>query len=260
MAKIKLGELVMDISGSVRNHVFSKWNGRHYLRTNASYIGNPKTKVAEGKKKNVSELSKIYNNILTDTERAGWESYAKSLGSVRRGQSNKAEKVPGQLNSMLGTGHSAFMRTNINYMLLSYGHPIVPPIREAPQGFMPPTPPEKTGCTYDVGLGTITIDYKNPLSFGAWKALEAWEHAGNVQIWHQPPNKHARMIEPTFPVDYGEEGNVEQHIVSFYTDRDQQLDLTPGKHKFWLTFINVWGKESGPSAINTVVIPQPTKP
>ncbi len=253
MAKIKLGELIMDISGSIRNHVFSKWNGRHYIRTNASYIGNPKTDAQQTTiRKEMSELSKSWNHVLTDVQRAGWESFAKAYGSVRDGQSKKAEPCIIPQNSMLMSGYNAYIMNNM--LLRSSGNPYAL-ILDAPQGFAGPTMPEMVSVVHDPVAAKLTVTINQPTYFGAYRDTQPAQ--GFIRVWHKPAvNKHSRLAF-TQAVGVDEEGLPLIMTIFNYSEYDTNQPLQPGHNIVQCDMVNLYGLRSGPTTKAHVILPQP---
>lgn len=249
MAWFKLGEIMTDIRGSVRNHVYSVWKGRHYLRTNAELVGNPQTDPQADLRRKMSELSKRWNRDLDDTQRAGWESYAKTQGSKGAGDKDKGGEGIIPQNKGLMSGVNAFCMTN--FLIWTVGGT---EIDDAPMGINPPTIPEKGECEYDPVNKKITV----PIIFPEWgPPREGITPDGKVRVWVQPPKGVHSRIEKTVTGAPGESIVVE---IETYRELDTAQPLCPGKFTIQADAVNSWGLRSGPSAKNEVVLPQPSGP
>ena len=245
MAWFKLGEIMTDIRGSVRNHVYSVWKGRHVLRTNAELIGNPATHEQADLRRHTSRLTKRYHRDLNDTQRAGWESFAKSQGSKSSGDHKKGQQGVIPRNMDLMSGVNAFVMTN--YLIWTVGGT---EIDDAPKGINPPTIPEKGECEYVPVDKKITV----PITFPEWgPAREGVTPDGKVRVWLRGPGVVYGRIEQTVTGAPGESIVVD---IETYRELHTAQPLHPGKFTVQLDAVNSWGLRSGPSAMNHVVIPQ----
>lgn len=80
MARIKLGPIVTDIRGTVKEMCFSVWKtGVHYVRSLAAIISNPESAL-QGQIRDLMALaSKRWYDTLTLVQRANWNEFAAGL-------------------------------------------------------------------------------------------------------------------------------------------------------------------------------------
>lgn len=78
MAIVTLGGGVASASGSIGGTTFSRNRGGPYMR-NRSIPTNPNTVQQAAVRAAVSQLTSLWNNTLTDTQREAWDTYAENV-------------------------------------------------------------------------------------------------------------------------------------------------------------------------------------
>ncbi len=78
MAIITLGGGVAAISGSIGGTTFSRNRGGPYMRTRAIPV-NPNTIFQQAVRSIVSQLTSLWLNTLTDSQRAAWDTYSENV-------------------------------------------------------------------------------------------------------------------------------------------------------------------------------------
>ena len=108
MARITLGSVINSISGSIDQMVYSTWKGINYIRSKAKTISNPQSVDQANVRARVSECAKHWTDVLTDQQRANWETYASSIVIPSSGPGDIYKPAKGPFS-----GFTAFMRNNI---------------------------------------------------------------------------------------------------------------------------------------------------
>jgi hypothetical protein len=108
MARIKLGAMITDISGSIKEWVFSTWKGVPYIRCKATTISNPQSTDQADIRARVAECSRYWNDNLTQEERNNWETYSSSIVIPSSGPGDIIKPAKGPFS-----GYTAFLRNNI---------------------------------------------------------------------------------------------------------------------------------------------------
>ncbi|MBA7564233.1 hypothetical protein ES708_05895 [subsurface metagenome] len=111
MAVIKRGEHIQDIRGGSKNHVYSDWRGRGYVRSKAINPSNPRSSAQAGLRARMPACNKYWKSTLTDAQRALWNEYAQSEGNIKGTRSMARQIIPPQ--GMIGSGFNMFNRNNI---------------------------------------------------------------------------------------------------------------------------------------------------
>ena len=259
MARFKLGEIMMDIRGSVRNHVYSVWNGTHYLRTNAEEIGNPKTeKTQDPLRARIDYLSKQWHEGLTDAQRAGWEVFAKAQGSKGLRDKNKGENCIIPQNLGLMSGYNAYLMLNLQGWSVN---PLVEAafyLADAPIGYDGTVITTAVTASYNAGTGAIDITYNIPASYGAWRT--GMTNPAAIRVWHKPPGGLHSRIGTTMACPAGSEGAAGAASIPGIVQYGISLANPPGHHIICIDSISSFGLKSAPSAKLHVIVPQPSEP
>ncbi len=231
MAKIKLGELVDDITGKVRNHIYTHCKDRNILKTNPAYIGNPKTFVQQPRyRQYFSELKPIWYNTLTQAQRDAWEVFSEAQES----------------------GYNSFYRCNMNLRSISYPPPTYSVLIAAPAGIAGPTAPTKQRFFYDSSQQKLYIYFTYPIGWGDFRPGEP--EFGRVRLWMRGLGHIYKRIQTTKTGPKDTEDVLE---VQFFNEYDQAQVLTPGTYDVWLDAISSYGLKSDPSEVNRTYVPQP---
>jgi hypothetical protein len=249
----------MDIRGSVRNHVYGAWNGRHYVRSNAEKVGNPKTlKQNSGIRAPIAQLTKDWQDTLSDIQRAGWESFAKEQGSKVQGDKHKGGTGIIPENHLLMSGYNAFVMCNMLLRSVDPSPSLYPEILNAPAGINPPTPPEITSLDFEEALGAdprrLIVGIRTPFNWGPPRI--GCSEYGRIRVWLKPTTYYPR-IQVT---QDGEPDSPSEVEVSEYRERNENQGIIPGRYSVALDAVNAYGLRSASSALLYVMVPQPIMP
>jgi len=122
MAKIKLGPMVGQASGSIGATVFSRNRYGTYTRRRAIPV-QPGTTHQLNARSRLAALSQSWQS-LTDAQRLDWLTWA---------QTNPITDVLG--DSQVLSAHAAYISLNARLLLMGTGPNLVPPVIAAPNGF-----------------------------------------------------------------------------------------------------------------------------
>lgn len=154
MAKIRLGVMVGEASGSLGSTVFSHNRSGSYVRLRA--VPTRSTSLAaETAKARLSAASKIWGT-LTEAQRLAWETWA---------QTNPITDRLGDKRIL--SGHGCVTQLNINILTAGGTTIDVPPATGAPEGVSSIT------AAYDIGAGSFSLAY-TPTPIGADNVVYVW--------------------------------------------------------------------------------------
>ncbi len=154
MAKIKLGPMAAQISGSIAGTVFSRNRGGTYIR-NRAIPTDPNTSAQQNVRAILASQSQSWAD-LTDAQRAAWENWASQ---------NPVIDVLGA--SILLSGHQAFVQLNSRLDLDDQTVLLVPPIINAPLAL------DTVLQDGDIGVGDVDL------------AFTATPLDANIKLWMQ---------------------------------------------------------------------------
>lgn len=158
MARIRLSEVIQNISGSIGNHVYSCWKGLPLLKNKAVSISNPRSEAQAGARARFDEAAKRWYTTLTDAQRALWNEYGDSLGSAS-GQTGPNGNGGAGTKSLIKHGGGVMSGFNA-YLLnnsLTYNasiHTHAQYVDDAPVGIDAPNAPTELQCSYCDQAGT----------------------------------------------------------------------------------------------------------
>lgn len=153
MAKIRLGGMVMQVSGSLAGMVFSHNKGGPYVRTRAIPT-NPSTTKQLQRRADFATVSTTWQS-LTAVQRTAWESWSAQ---------NKIVNNLGEL--IQKSGHGSYVGLNSRMLLASESQIDVPPVIARPDGFLTAV---QTG---DIGAGSVDLTFTDALASG--NKVELW--------------------------------------------------------------------------------------
>ncbi|MBA7564989.1 hypothetical protein ES708_06658 [subsurface metagenome] len=170
MAVIKKGEHIQDIRGGSKNHVYSDWRGRGYVRSKAINPSNPRSSAQAALRSSMPRYSHLWSKTLTEAQRALWNEYAQSEGKIKGSRSMARQIIPPP--GVIGSGFNMFVRNNI---LLQTAGLQVPPAYLA----TPPTPADPASSSpldleavWNYGVGQVFfedfLDEVNGAKPNAW--------------------------------------------------------------------------------------------
>ena len=155
MAKVKLGPIVAQASGSVAGTVFSRNRGGTYIR-NRAIPTDPNTVDQQNVRAILATQSQGWAD-RTDAERAAWENWAAQ---------NPVTDVLGA--SIILSGHQAYVRLNSRLDFLDQTLLTAPPIINAPLAL------DTVVQAGDIGLGNVDLTYTaTPLAAGVVLWIQA---------------------------------------------------------------------------------------
>jgi len=162
MAKIKLGAIAGQISGSVGTWTFGHNRGGSYVRNRAIPITHT-SEFAMNAKARLAQCSRAWAD-LTDDQRLSWNNWATTYPIT---------DVLGDKRNL--TGHQAYIKLSTRLLLAGNGTPTTPPSSDAPDGLTTVT------LTADIGAGAFQVAYTvtpAPADCKVWVSGARIPHAG----------------------------------------------------------------------------------
>lgn len=219
MAKVKMGALVEEISGSIGQLVFSKWKGLHYARYKAATVMNPMSEYQAGVRNCLATSTQLWWS-LTDIQRALWEEYAQGQGRARADEKAVGSKNLIKPRGILQSGFNAFIGANVVTYSIDQSRVLIPSTKAKPPGILVE---KKTGevsiCHFTLGPPgrfDISVDI-TPLSAcyadtyarvwikGVWAGAHAYI-AGLSDVWASGEMDKKTVTIPT--IRMGSNGNM----------------------------------------------------
>lgn len=176
MARIWLSEVLNDIRGSVKNHVYSVWKGLNYLREKAVTIANPNSADQTNIRAKTTQVSKRWYDTLTQVQRDLWAEYAEAL-TPREGDAGGVRNLIPD-NGGVMSGYNAYIMLN----LLAYSAGVttlITFIDDAPIGITPPNAPTLLSGAWDVPTCCITVAWTDPVGALVGTMIRVWAYSGN---------------------------------------------------------------------------------
>ena len=154
MAKIRMGAMVGQISGSVGTQTYSRNRYGAYVRLRAVPVRVTKT-YAQAAKNRLSTASKVWG-LLDEPTRAAWRTWA---------QTNPITDALG--DKQILDGHAACTKLNAIQLQQGGANLLVPPVTPAPVGLL------TLSATVDVGTGDTELTF-TPTPIGTDNKLWIW--------------------------------------------------------------------------------------
>jgi hypothetical protein len=237
MGRIILSEILNDIRNRVGENVYYVDKGLHYVRTGPRTIANPDTE-KQGTFRDcwLDANARWYGN-LSDSQRAKWETYAKSFGSARDNENMQGKLQLIRLNRKRMCGFNAYVMVQIlrrSIGLLDWND-------DAPLGVAKPTEPKNLVLTYNPDpANTFSLTWDDPIRLGANGKIRVW---ARNWCW-----AHTQIVSVVFP-------DVENITWGNMTGRLGIVGpLQPGKYDVQLDGITEEGVKGANSVIKMKVI------
>jgi len=160
MARIWLSEVLNDIRGSVKNHVYSVWKGLNYIREKAVSISNPCSVAQENVRAKTTQCSKRWYTTLSEIQRNLWNEYAEAM-APKEGDGGGTKQVISDNRGVM-SGFNAYVMTN----LLAYSGGIITLatfVDDAPIGIDAPNAPTTLACEWNPTTCCIDITWIDPV-------------------------------------------------------------------------------------------------
>lgn len=238
MARIKLGPLVTDIRGSVKEVVYSIWKtGVHYIRSKAGIISNPES-IAQSQIRNYMTLaSKAWYDTLTGDQRENWNEFAQGL-EVQEGDAGGILNIIPQ-NRGIMSGFNAYCMCYS--MVRMCGLALPESFDDAPLGQTPPSAP--TVLTGIWNTPDVELSWTDPTTVIAESLIRIWLRS-HENIAHRQRLICAPLSHETygFPAFRGANGA----LIAFIN--------APGHYLFQVDTIQPNGLKSNPSNTTEVIV------
>ncbi len=171
MARIWLSEVLNDIRGSIKNHVYSVWKGLNYVREKAVSIANPNSIEQANMRAKTTQCSKRWYDTLTGAQRDLWKEYAEALTPIEGDGGGTRHLIP--TNGGVMSGYNAYIMIN----LWAYSADItnlVIFIDDAPIGITPPNAPTGLAGTWDAPTCCVNLTWVDPVDAIAGTKIRVW--------------------------------------------------------------------------------------
>lgn len=209
MAVIRPGETISKVQGKVKNHVYSSWRGRGYVRSKSANRSNPRSSAQSVERSGTSALSKTWNDTLSDSQRALWNELAQFIGSASMDTVNREpgsrSVIPSPKPVM--SGYNAFMRYNLRLIeagIRALGNPLLDPTRVSPN-----MPTVLSGEWEPADNPLVALDFDGVDEFVLFGNVLGYEY-NQAQAWEFFINTRQPLVadwcvikmEPTFNDGY----------------------------------------------------------
>lgn len=183
MARIKLGPIVTDIRGRVKDMIFSIWKtGVHYIRSSAAIINNPESANQALIRDFMALAAKAWYDTLTDVQRANWNEFAAGLTPQEGDAGGILNLIPQNRGVMSGFNAYAMCRT----MVRKCGIALPGTFNDSPLGQTPPS--AVTGLTATWNTPNIDLTWVDPITVIEDSMIRIWirshENICHRQLWY----------------------------------------------------------------------------
>lgn len=171
MARIWLSEILNDIRGSVKNHVYSVWKGLNYIREKAVSISNPCSINQTVTRAKTAASSQRWYTTLTQNQRNLWIEYAEALTPKEGDGGGTKNLIPDNRGVM--SGFNAYVMLNsLAFNAAVTGMDTF--IDDAPIGIDAPNAPTGLGCTWNESTCCIDITWSDPIEALVGTMIRVW--------------------------------------------------------------------------------------
>lgn len=171
MARIWLSEVLNDIRGSVKNHVYSVWKGLNYIREKAVSIANPCSLKQEGVRAKTTQSAKRWYTTLTQGQRDLWNEYAEAMAPKEGDGGGTKNLIPDNRGVM--SGFNAYIMTN--GLAFSAGvTTLVTFVDDAPIGIDAPNAPTLFGSVWNSPTCCVGLAWTDPLDALVGTMIRVW--------------------------------------------------------------------------------------
>lgn len=246
MARIWLSEVLNDIRGSIKNHVYSVWKGLNYLREKAVTISNPNSIYQATIRAKVTAISKRWYDTLTAGQRSLWIEYAEALTPKEGDAGGTKNLIPD--NGGVMSGYNAYIMLN----MLAYSAGVIDDILfidDAPIGITPPNAPTVLLGTWDVPTCCITLTWTDPVAALVGTKIRVWVVSLDSGAHKQKRTALALAVEAYSLCD-----------VRVALGSLQNIRLLPGHYHIQIDAVGPNGQKSPPSNICQVTVPADCTP
>lgn len=238
MARIKLGALISDIRGAIKEQVFSIWKtGVHYVRSKAGIISNPQSRYQDVIRQAMTVASKEWFDTLTVQQRDNWNEFASGLTPKEGGGGGILNIIP--QNRGIMSGFNAYCMAWAMVERCGLIHPGT--FADSPLGATPPEAPVLTAVSHLAG--TVTIDWDDPDIVEAGAEIRIWTRS-RQNICHRQMRTCVALALGTFDNTSFRGAN---GATILYVN-------APGHYLFQLDCIQLNGLKSPPSETREVIV------
>ena len=246
MARIWLSEILNDIRGSVKNHVYSVWKGLNYIREKAVSISNPCSVDQMNIRAKTSAASKRWYTTLTEGQRNLWIEFAEAMSPKEGDGGGTKQIIPDNRGVM--SGFNAYVMINV----WAFSGDITAMgtyIDDAPIGIDAPNAPTTFACVWDVPTCCPTFTWVDPADALVGTRIRLW----GVSL---DGGAHKQLMT-TFPLEdeSGTACQIRAALGAIFNVRD-----LPGHYHFQLDAIGPNGQKSPPSNVCQVTVPAACTP
>jgi len=241
MARIWLSEMLNDIRGSIKNHVYSVWKGLNYIREKAVTIANPNSIVQANIRAKTTQTSKRWYDILTALQRSLWQEYAEALAPKAGDAGGTKNLIPD--NGGVMSGYNAYVMLN----LLAYSADVIDMVTfidDAPIGITPPNAPTTLACVWHEPTCCINLTWVDPLDALVGTKIRVWAVSLDGGA-HKQMRAPVALAAESYPLC-----NLRGALGATFNVRD-----LPGHYHIQVDAVGPNGQKSPPSNICQVTVP-----
>lgn len=249
MARMVLGPLIESISNSIGATIISSWKGVTYARRKGAMMSNPCSEEQAKIRTRISAASKRWAGALTPVQRAGWESYAKGIGSASKSKDydKSGTRVIIPDNRKVMSGFNAYLL--LNCLAFSAETKAAGQWEDsAPNGISPPNPPTNLTCV----CCHCRVPPQNMAQL-IWVAPVDPPAGSRIRIWTMSLDSgvHRQLVSTSILAPW-------RRLVEEVTGahgHTYKIDDLPGHYLFQIDCVSPHGLKSPPSNLCQVEIP-----
>jgi len=241
MARIWLSEILNDIRGSVKNHVYSVWKGLNYIREKAVSIANPSSIDQANMRAKTSATSKRWYSTLTVNQRALWNEYAEALAPIEGDAGGTKNIIPQSRNVM--SGYNAYIMLNC----LGYSADAIAMggfVDDAPIGQDPPNQCTNLVATWNGATCEIDLTWVDPIDIHGATGIRIWLVSLDAGV-------HKQIVLTAVPASQA----ASIGAVKVANGAPQNIEDLPGHYHIQIDAVGPFGQKGPPSITVQPIVP-----
>lgn len=246
MARIWLSEILNDIRGSVKNHVYSVWKGLNYIREKAVSISNPCSVDQANIRARTSASAKRWYANLTNGARVLWNEYAEAMTPKEGDGGGTKNLIPDNRGVM--SGFNAYVM--LNALAFSAGVSAIDEFTDdAPIGIDAPNAPTTLTCGWESGLCIIRLTWVDPIEVLEGSMIRIWAVSLDGGP-HKQLVASVALAAETYDID----------LLRIAQGAQTNVRNLPGHYHIQIDAVGPNGQKSPPSNICQMTVPADCTP
>ncbi|MBA7552426.1 hypothetical protein ES705_44987 [subsurface metagenome] len=246
MARVWLSEILNDIRGSVKNHVYSVWKGLNYIREKAVSISNPSSFFQQRIRAKTAATSKRWYATLTQGQRDLWNEYAEAMPPKEGDGGGTKQVIPDNRGTM--SGFNAYVMINMlaTSANVTGGDAF---LDDAPIGIDAPNAPTGLACEWNGATCCIDLTWNDPIAVLVGSKIRVWFLSLDAGVHKQTLLGIALTLEAASICN-----------VRVALGASTEIFNTPGHYHIQIDCVGPNGQKSPPSNVCQVTAPAACTP